>query len=93
MTQVADDVWEIKFENVTDGFERQIKFAIDGAWTHNFGGAFEDSGVESAAAYNGDNITFDTDDTCTVTARLDLTNFDFATKEGAKYKLEIEYDE
>jgi hypothetical protein len=58
MTEVAEDVWEITFENVPDGFERQIKFAIDGAWTHNFGGTFEDSGVQSAAAYNGDNITF-----------------------------------
>ena len=93
MTKVEDDVWEIKFENVPDGFERQIKFTIDGAWTHNFGGAFEDSGVESAAVYNGDNIAFDTDDTCTVTARLDLRDFDFKTKEGAKFTLTIDYGE
>ena len=93
MTEIADDVWEITFENVPDGFERQIKFAIDGAWTHNFGGAFEDSGVETAAVYNGDNITFDTDDVCTVKVQLDLTEFDFTTKEGAKFTLTIEYDE
>ena len=93
MHEVAEDVWEITFENVPDGFERQIKFAIDGAWTHNFGGTFEDSGVESAAAYNGDNITFDTDDVCNVTARLDLSNFDFTTKEGATFTLTIDYGE
>ena len=93
MTKIADDVWEIEFADVPDGFERQIKFAIDGAWTHNFGGAFEDSGVETAAVYNGDNITFDTDDVCTVKVQLDLTEFDFTTKEGAKFTLTIEYDE
>ena len=91
MTEVADDIWEIEFTNVPDGFERQIKFCIDGAWTHNFGGTFEDSGVASDAAYNGDNITFDTDDTCTVKAQLDLTNFDFTTKEGAKFTITITY--
>ena len=93
MTEVADDIWEIEFTNVPDGFERQIKFCIDGAWTHNFGGALEESGVATDAVYNGDNITFDTDDTCTVKAQLDLTNFDFTTKEGAKFTITITYDE
>ena len=93
MNKVAEDVWEIAFENVPDGFERQIKFAVDGAWTHNFGGAFEDSGVTSDAVYNGDNITFDTDATCTVKAQLDLSNFDYSTKEGAKFTITITYDE
>ncbi|MBQ1975460.1 MAG: hypothetical protein II224_06585, partial [Ruminococcus sp.] len=91
MTEVAEDVWEIEFENVPDGFERQVKFAIDGAWTHNFGGAFEDSGVETAAVYNGDNITFDTDDLCTIKLQLNLSNFDFSTKEGATFTLTINY--
>ncbi len=58
-----------------------------------FGGVFEESGVVSAAAYNGDNITFDTDDTCTVKAQLDLREFDFTTKEGAKFTVTIEYAE
>ena len=93
MTEVADDVWEIAFKNVPDGFERQIKFAIDGTWTHNFGGVFEDSGVVSDAVYNGDNITFDTDDVCTVKAQLDLSNFDLTTKQGAKFTVTIDYGE
>ena len=91
MTEVAEGVWEIEFANVPDGFERQIKFAIDGAWTHNFGGAFAESGVATDAVYNGDNITFDTDDVCTVKAQLDLREFDFITKEGAKFTVTIEY--
>ncbi len=94
MTEVEPDVWEIEYKNVPDGFERQIKFAIDGAWTHNFGGVFEESGVESDAVYNGDNVTFDTeDDSQTVKARLDLSNFDFSTKEGAKFTITITSDE
>ncbi len=93
MTEIADDVWEITYENVPDGFERQIKFAIDGAWTHNFGGAFEASGVETVADYNGNNITFDTDDICTVKAQLDLTEFDFTTKTGAKFTITITYED
>ena len=91
MTEVAKDVWEISFENVPDGFERQIKFTLDGAWTHNFGGVFTESGVVSDAVYNGDNITFDTDDICTVKAQLDLRDFDFLTKEGAKFTVTVEY--
>ena len=98
MTEVADDVWEIEFTEVPDGFERQIKLAIDGAWTHNFGGVLNgDEDLEEGgwfdAVYNGDNITFDTDDTCTVTVKLDLTEFNFASKTGAKFFLQIEYAE
>ena len=99
MTQVADDVWEISFANVPDGFERQIKFAIDGAWTHNFGAPdFEEEddmnnhiGEWMEAKYNSSNITFDTEDICTVKVTLDLTKFDFVTKTGAKFKLDVVY--
>ena len=93
MTEVSENVWQITYENVPDGFERQVKFAIDGAWTHNFSGTFEDSGVWSDAVYNGGNITFDTDDDCTVTLTLDLSSFDFDTKLGAQFKIDIVYGE
>ena len=98
MTEVAEGVWEIEFANVPDGFERQIKFAIDGAWTHNFGAPKEDvpefeSGVTFDATYDGGNITFDTDDVCTVKAQLDLREFDFLSKAGAKFTITINYDE
>lgn len=96
MTEVADNVWQITYEDVPDDYGRQVKFAIDGAWTHNFGwpqnpeGDYE-LGEWFAAGYNGDNITFDTDEYCTVTLTLDLTDFDFITKEGAKFKINIVY--
>lgn len=88
MTKVADDVWEITFKDVPNGFERQIKFTIDGSWTHNFGGTFAGFGVETAAVYNGGNITFNTpEEKQDITARLDLSNFNFETKQGAKFTI------
>ena len=48
--------------------------------------------METEAVYNGDNITFDTEDVCTVKAQLDLREFNFATKEGAKFTLTIDYE-
>ena len=91
MTEVADGVWEITFYDVPEGFNRKVKFALDGAWTHNFGGRFEDFGAQSDAVYNGDNITFDTVDGCDITIQLDLSEFDFDTKEGAKFMINIVY--
>ena len=100
MTEIEDGIWQITFENVGQGFDRQIKFAVDGAWTHNFGAPDFEEGDEMNnhigewmdAKYNSSNITFDTDDTCTIIATLDMTNFDFATKRGAKFKLDVIYD-
>ena len=93
MTEVADDVWQITFNDVPEGFQRQVKFTINGTWAHNFGGTFDDFGVWSAADYNGDNITFDTYQICTVTLTLDLSSFDFDTKLGAQFKIDIDYGE
>ena len=92
MTEVADDVWEISFEGVGEGFDRQIKFAIDGKWTHNFGGTYDYDleGQAQDAVYNGDNITFDTEfESQTVKVQLDLTEFNFSTKTGAKFTITI----
>lgn len=91
MTKVSDGVWEISFENVPAGSARNIKFAIDGAWTHNFGGTFSEFGEATDAVYNGDNIEFDTEnDLQNIKVQLDLSNFDFTTKEGAKFTITSE---
>ena len=93
MTEIEDGVWEITFYDVPEGFECQVKFAIDGAWTHNFGGVFSEEYEEfnewSDAVYNGDIIKFDTDDDCDIKIQLDLRDFNFSTKEGAKFKISI----
>ena len=92
MTEVADDVWEITFENVTKGSERKIFFAINGYWDDRFGGAFEKNNAVSDAVFNGDTITFDTKDICNVTVTLDLTEFNNLTNKGAKFKISIDYN-
>ena len=86
MTQVADKVYEITFDNVPVGEEDyMVKFATNGSWADNFGGIFEASGKESDAMYNSGNITFNLEKAGTVTLRLDLSKFDYATRTGAKF--------
>ena len=86
MTQVADKVYEISFDNVPVSEEDyMVKFATNGSWADNFGGIFEASGKESDAMYNSANITFNLEKAGTVKLRLDLSKFDYATRTGAKF--------
>ena len=85
MTQVADKVYEISFDNVPVDEGYMVKFVTNGSWADNFGGFFEASGKESDAMYNSGNITFNLEKAGTVTLRLDLSKFDYATRTGAKF--------
>ena len=85
MTEVADKVYEITFDNVPVDEGYMVKFATNGSWTDNFGGFFEASGKESDAMYNSGNITFNLEKAGTVKLRLDLSKFDYATRTGAKF--------
>ena len=85
MTQVADKVYEIAFDNVPVDEGYMVKFVTNGSWTDNFGGFFEASGKESDAMYNSGNITFNLEKAGTVKLRLDLSKFDYATRTGAKF--------
>ena len=89
MTEIEPGIWEITFYGVPKGYGRQVKFAIDGEWTFNFGGTFEGFGTCSAD-YNGSPITFNTDDDCDIRITLDLRDFDFTTKQGAKFTINID---
>ena len=85
MTQVADKVYEIAFDNVPVDEGYMVKFVTNGSWADNFGGFFEASGKESDAMYNSANITFNLEKAGTVKIRLDLSKFDYATRTGAKF--------
>ena len=85
MTQVADKVYEIAFDNVPVDEGYMVKFVTNGSWADNFGGFFEASGKESDAMYNSANITFNLEKAGTVKLRLDLSKFDYATRTGAKF--------
>lgn len=85
MTEVADKVYEIAFDNVPVDEGYMVKFVTNGSWADNFGGFFEASGKESDAMYNSGNITFNLEKAGTVKLRLDLSKFDYATRTGAKF--------
>ena len=90
MLKVSDGVYTFQSEiGEYDPNTAEFKFAVDGAWTHNFGladGGTVENGVETDAIYNGStNIKLENLEVGTVvTMNLDLSNFDFATKTGAK---------
>ena len=95
MNEVSDKVYEITFENVGASFGYEIKFAANGDWVANWGGV-EGNQVESGTTYDGvwdgKNINIEVEeDGATVKAQLDLSNFDFASKQGAKYTITITY--
>ena len=94
MQQVAPGVYQIVFDDIDEDLNYQIKFAVNGGWANNFG-APEDGFVapnrESFdATYNGKNIYVHVDeDGSKVIAVLDLTNFDYDTKMGAKSTITV----
>ena len=88
MEQVADKVYEITYHNVTAFENYQVKFAANGTWADSWGGAEEkftpESGVAFDAVYNGENLTVNVPyELADVTLRIDLSNFNYATKAGA----------
>ena len=88
MEQVADKVYEITYHNVTAFDNYQVKFAANGTWADSWGGAEEkftpESGVAFDAVYNGENLTVNVPyELADVTLRIDLSNFNYATKLGA----------
>ncbi len=93
MTEVSEGIYEISYENVKPDEEYQVKFAVNGNWSMNWG-AYNDaefnSGKETPAKYNGGNILFTpvTDEEfVTVTVRLDITKWDSTKKTGATYTI------
>ena len=90
MSKVMDGVYVITYTlGEYDPSDVEFKFAVNDAWTHNFGlgdNGVIANGVETDAIYNGSQnlkITGLTAGT-TIKMELNLTNFDFDTKTGAK---------
>ena len=88
MTEVETDIYEITFEDVP-GTECQLKFTFNGGWDYEIGGVFSEFGTASAAVYGNTagTITFTPVENADITIRLDLSNFNFATKEGATFTI------
>lgn len=92
MTEVEEGLYQITFNEVDEYDNYTLKFAVNGAWTHNFGGSIAVPGVENEAVYNGGDITVDLTgyELSNVTITLDLRNFDMATGTGATFTVNAE---
>ena len=99
-TSEGSKVYQIKFESL-DAYENyQFKFAANGSWADNWG--LPEQGTAPLnewfdLTYNGQNMIIDTDaagyeDGYDIVLTLDLSNFNYATKQGAKGKVDIVTD-
>ena len=97
MTEVADGIYEITFENVDASFGYDVKCAANGSWAANWGvakgsGFKPENGVEFDASWDGDNASFEVDDDgATVTVQIDVRDFNLSTKTGAKMTITVTY--
>ena len=99
-TSEGSKVYQIKFESL-DAYENYMfKFAANGSWTDNWGLPEQSKAPLNEwfdLTYNGQNMIIDTvaagyDDGYDIVLTLDLSNFDYATKQGAKGKVDIVTD-
>ena len=98
MKEVSDGVWEYTCANVPAGEDYQIKACFnsignENPYEYNFGAVDDnkvESGEELTASFNGRPCHFDVaEDGSTVTFRLDISNFNFYTKQGAKFTITV----
>ena len=101
MTQIADKVYQIKYENIESADDAyQFKFAVNDSWAANWGLPEQSAtpiGEEFDLAFNGQNMLlntvsagFEEDSLVDVTITLDFTNFDYSTRLGAKATVKVE---
>ena len=101
MTPVSDKVYQIKYENIESADDAyQFKFAVNDSWAANWGLPEQSAapiGEEFDLTFNGQNMLlntvsagFEEDSLVDVTITLDITNFDYATRSGAKATVKVE---
>ncbi|MEE1016216.1 MAG: dockerin type I domain-containing protein [Ruminococcus sp.] len=107
MIEMEPGVWVMTMEDIYSFDNYQIKFAANSVdddgnpssnpWATNWGSAEEKlypTGEWIDATYNGKNCIFEVeDDESIVRVVLDLRNFDYATKTGARFKITINPEE
>ena len=82
-------VYTITYADVAAG-TYEVKFAANDSWNDNWGSnGSAYAGGNAEAVYNGQNIKFTVKELSDVTLKLDLTGFQYATKNGAKYAIDM----
>ncbi|WP_418815597.1 hypothetical protein [Ruminococcus bromii] len=100
MDKIADKVYKISYTNVVSSDSYEFKFAANGSWAASWGLPAEENGApvgeNYALTYNGENMVLDTvalgyeeGTPLYVTLTLDLTNFDYPSKQGAKAFIQV----
>ena len=101
MTQVSDKVYQIKYEDIESADDAyQFKFAANDDWAASWGLPEQSAtpiGEEFDLTFNGQNMLLNTvsagfaeDSLVDVTITLDITNFDYPTRSGAKATVKVE---
>lgn len=96
----SDRVYKITYKGVTSSDYYVFKFAANGSWAANWGLPAEENGApvgeNYALTYNGENMVLDTvalgyeeGTLLDVTLTLDLSDFDYSTKLGAKANIKV----
>ena len=100
LDKIADKVYKISYTNVASSDNYEFKFAANGSWAANWGLPEGNNGApvgeNYALTYNGQNMVLDTvalgyeeGTRLDVTLTLDLTNFDYPSKQGAKAFVQV----
>lgn len=98
LTETSEGVWEITYQNVKANDLYKVKFAVNSfdysrLWDYCFGadetGTFK-NGEEFQAVFGGKNCLIEVaEDNSTVHLKLDLKDFDYRTKQGAKITITV----
>ncbi len=93
MTEIEPGLYRIAYNNVKEDINYEIKFAANDSWSNNWGipkGVRYTPGEWADAEMNAENIRFDVDDDLArVVVTFDLRQFDYSTKQGARFCINI----
>lgn len=100
MTEISEGVYQITYTDVEFFDAYEFKFAANGTWADNWGdvdiegNGWGDSDLSAGGTftgkYNGQNFVLDVIyEYADVTLTIDLTEFDYVTKEGAVVKVDV----
>ncbi len=86
------NVYTVTYKDVPAGSDYQFKFAANGSWNDNWGlpeGTALEIGTAMDAVYNAQNIVLSLSKAADVTITLDLSDFDYSSKGGAKLTVAV----